>query len=37
MALAFDGKWFFSWGRGRRHRVRALAEDAADRVWEATQ
>jgi hypothetical protein len=37
MALAGKGGWFFTWGRGEGQRVRALAEDAADRVWEAAQ
>ncbi|MBB6474653.1 hypothetical protein [Sphaerisporangium rubeum] len=37
MALARDGKWFFTWGRGRDQKVGALAEDAPDRVWEAAQ
>jgi hypothetical protein len=37
MVLARDGTWFFTWGRGRAQKVKALAEDAPDRVWEAAQ
>ncbi|MGW4641521.1 hypothetical protein ACWEN6_23575 [Sphaerisporangium sp. NPDC004334] len=37
MAVALDGRWFFTWGRGRARRIRALADDAADRVWEVAQ
>ncbi|MDH2428588.1 hypothetical protein [Sphaerisporangium sp. TRM90804] len=33
MAWAQNGRWFFTWGRGRAQRVRALARDAADRIW----
>jgi hypothetical protein len=37
MASFRDGRWFFTWGRGRDQRVRAVVDDAADRVWEAAQ
>jgi hypothetical protein len=37
MALARKGTWFFTWGRGEDQRVRALADNAADRVWELAQ
>ncbi|WP_181871386.1 hypothetical protein [Sphaerisporangium album] len=37
MALLRDGRWFFTWGRGRAQMVRALADDASERVWEAAQ
>ncbi|GGK98558.1 hypothetical protein Sme01_62290 [Sphaerisporangium melleum] len=37
MALAREGTWFFTWGRGRDHRVRALANDAAERIWEVAR
>ncbi|MFC7383861.1 hypothetical protein [Sphaerisporangium rhizosphaerae] len=36
-ALAQDGQWFFTWGRGRAQQVRALADDAADRVRQAVR
>ncbi|MEV7964998.1 hypothetical protein AB0O34_03325 [Sphaerisporangium sp. NPDC088356] len=37
MAVAKGGRWFFTWGRGRKQRVRALADDAADRIWEVAR
>ncbi|MEU8272098.1 hypothetical protein AB0B89_33715 [Sphaerisporangium sp. NPDC049002] len=37
MALARKGTWFYTWGRGEDRRVRALAGDAADRVWEVSR
>ncbi|WP_214409700.1 hypothetical protein [Sphaerisporangium fuscum] len=37
MAVSRKGMWFFTWGRGEGQRVRALAEDAAERVWEVAQ
>lgn len=37
MASFQEGRWFFTWGRGRDQRTRALAEDAAERVWEVAQ
>ena len=37
MALSQNGTWYFTWGRGEGHRVRALSDDAADRIWEAAQ
>jgi hypothetical protein len=37
MALLRKETWFFTWGRGHDQRVRALAGDAADRIWEVIQ
>ncbi|MEU8266666.1 hypothetical protein AB0B89_05815 [Sphaerisporangium sp. NPDC049002] len=37
MALVLNGTWFFTWGRGRDQRVRALAGEAAERVWEVAR
>jgi hypothetical protein len=37
MALSHKGNWVFTWGRGRGQRVRALADDAAERIWEVAQ
>jgi hypothetical protein len=37
MASTHKGTWFFTWGRGAAQRVRALAGDAADRIWEVAQ
>ncbi|MEU8054621.1 hypothetical protein [Microbispora bryophytorum] len=37
MALLQNGQWFFTWGRGREQRVSAMAEEAAERVWELAQ
>ncbi|MEV7966145.1 hypothetical protein AB0O34_09190 [Sphaerisporangium sp. NPDC088356] len=37
MALVRNGTWFFTWGRGRDQRVRALAGEAAERLWEVAQ
>lgn len=32
MATEHGGRWVFTWGRGRRRRVPAYAEEAAERV-----
>ncbi|MEO3813105.1 hypothetical protein ABGB17_29230 [Sphaerisporangium sp. B11E5] len=37
MASCHDGRWYFTWGRGRDQRARALADDAADQIMEAAR
>ncbi|MFG1879596.1 hypothetical protein ACGFIV_32660 [Sphaerisporangium sp. NPDC049003] len=36
-ALLHDGTWLFTWGRSKASQVRALANDAADRIEEAAK
>ncbi|MFC7386292.1 hypothetical protein [Sphaerisporangium rhizosphaerae] len=37
MAYCAKGTWVYTWGRGRDQQVRALADDAAERIWEVAQ
>ncbi|MFI6512866.1 hypothetical protein ACIBCT_35140 [Streptosporangium sp. NPDC050855] len=33
-AMLFSGQWFFSWGRGHMQRIDALADNAAQKIYE---
>ncbi|MFC6082823.1 hypothetical protein [Sphaerisporangium aureirubrum] len=37
MVCRTKGIWIYTWGRGDSQRVRVLADDAADRIWEVAQ
>ncbi|MEU9888246.1 hypothetical protein [Sphaerisporangium sp. NPDC051011] len=34
MAFNAKGTWVYTWGQGPDQRVRVLADDAPDRIWE---